>query len=385
MFFLNSHRKKDEVLEAALNELAISSGNLQAKDEEIARLRESLREQVNELASRDQRVSESEKRLAILRTHINGLHDLATNLASIRNLDEIYRFVADASQKVFEFDRVNILIADVASGMLRCVETRGNKDEPMGNIQVPISPDAGAFYWAYIDGSVALLDLGTKEAPKDIPKKFYMSKPWSDIKAFRSTSCIIGALLGRDNKPVGVFAFDKKFKKQRVTEDDIELVNLLRDIASYGIQSVQTLNDLKLHQAEIYRLIQIAIVHATSGREKAGLMEEVNKGLKESSEKIAGITETIRDIADRTNLLSLNAAIEAARSGEAGRGFGVVADEVKKLAEQTHNSTREIGAIIKRITSEIRNSGTTMIDVVSAQEELIISIDTLNVKAKSLV
>lgn len=102
----------------------------------------------------------------------------------------------------------------------------------------------------------------------------------------------------------------------------------------------------------------IAVMGQISGKVQESARTVDSLGARSS--QIGTIIGTIEDIADQTNLLALNAAIEAARAGEQGRGFAVVADEVRALAERTSRATREIGDMIKAIQGETRGAVTAM-------------------------
>jgi len=198
-----------------------------------------------------------------------------------------------------------------------------------------------------------------------------MSSTIRDIKLEASETASVAAQLSQTSHQIGKRAEEETTIVMNTSESGNRIKSALEGsivTANKTRDDIKKANeDLENSRHEIVKMTESVKESAELDTEMAGKLEH----LANEAEQVRQVLGVINDIADQTNLLALNAAIEAARAGEHGRGFAVVADEVRKLAERTQKSLVEINSTISSIVESINNVSGEMSHKVQAIEGMI--------------
>jgi methyl-accepting chemotaxis protein len=219
-----------------------------------------------------------------------------------------------------------------------------------------------------------LLDSGNAQSTADIRLPAGCKADYEAISAAIHGHGQLGQQMSDNGSQIAIAAAEVSFaadqlkakvqsqanEANNIAEASQRITQTVEEVAELSAQAAELAVNTRTITEEGRQAVSGAVSQMQRTSEQAGSTAQIIGELENKSRQVQNISSVISGIAEQTNLLALNAAIEAARAGEQGRGFAVVADEVRTLAQRTAEATNEIGTTIEQISDEISKAVTTM-------------------------
>ena len=233
-----------------------------------------------------------EQRLFTLHGRMKGITNVSASIQRSSSMEEVFRIIADGIHEILDFDRVNIFRANNESGMLECVETRGNLDEPIEKIRVPMSEEGGILWQTVLTDTPHIIKKAS-----DLQPEHRLAPPYDRIQALRSSSFML--IPFRDGaEAIGLFAIDNKFKKTPINEEEVDIIKVMADQTSVAVSNIRLIQGIR----RMDQLMDQIFITIQEKRERySGEIQKLAESttqLREAADSLAADGEQILATAD---------------------------------------------------------------------------------------